>query len=304
MTLTQLRCFQAIAAIGSFSKAAEHLYMSQPAISKHITQLEQELQLNLFNRLGKSVVLSHEGRRLLTFCCNILAAVDRMEMEAADLRHSIAVSGKVIRFTGVPTMSLYGILPLISAFLQANPDFDVLIKIAEEDKVLLDLQTSACDIAFCSDLKINQQSYQGFPVTSEHFCAIMAKPFWGEITSQTISLADLKDIPLILNSLESMLHELCRNACLAAGFEPHIKMESTLPNIVIEYIRNHPCCYIGLSRYVQRFADDRLLVKQISDSPTFNYVMCWKKGSTNQALRKFTSFIQPHLEPSPEPAPD
>ena len=296
MTLVQLQCFQAVAMVGSFSKAAEYLYISQPAISKHITQLEQELQLSLFNRLGKTVVLTHEGRRLLTLCANVLSDVDRLKLEASELRQSVAATGKSVRFSGVPTVSLYGLMPVISGFNRANPDMDVLIRVAEEDKVLLDLQTSACDIAFCSDLKISAEAYQSMLVTPESFCAIMARPFWKDTAATEISLAELRDVPLVFNSMESSISELCREACRMAGFEPHTVMESTLPSVVIEHIRNHPYCYIGLSRYVHRCADDRLLVKRITDSPTFNYVLCWKRGSVSQATRRFISFVQDQLD--------
>src|SRR3569833_3413073 len=81
MNTTQLRAFLGVAQTGSFSRAAEELHLTQPAVSKRVAQLEAELDTRLLDRIGRQVSLTEAGRALLPRAQRILA-----EME--DNRHT------------------------------------------------------------------------------------------------------------------------------------------------------------------------------------------------------------------------
>ena len=65
MDIAALKAFTAVADAGSFSAAAEHLFLTQPAISKRIAALESELDAKLFDRIGRTITLTEAGRALL-----------------------------------------------------------------------------------------------------------------------------------------------------------------------------------------------------------------------------------------------
>lgn len=295
MTLIQLQCFYTVAAVGSFSKAAEQLYISQPSVSKHIAQLEQELKLTLFSRLGKNVLLTAEGRRILQYCSDILMSLEHMDKEAARLRRSTEEAGQIVRLASVPTMGFYGLISLINHFLLEVPGYDVLVDELDEDRVLLNLLAGNCDIAFCSNLKVNPEHYHSLHVVSEGFRAAFAKSYWPD-SPDPLTLADLWGVPLILNRPESMLYDLCRDACLSAGFEPNVKMLSSRPEISMEFVLNRPSCYIGLGRVVEQNATPLHSCPTILDAPSFDYVLCWKKGvPPTPATKKFLTFAKSYL---------
>ncbi len=77
MDLRQLRTFVTIAELGTMSKAALRLRIAQPALSRQIWDLERELGLKLFDRVGRRVVLSAEGQELLGNCRNLLGMLVR-----------------------------------------------------------------------------------------------------------------------------------------------------------------------------------------------------------------------------------
>lgn len=295
MTLIQIRCFHTVATVGSFSKAAEQLYISQPSVSKHIAQMEQELGLPLLNRLGKNVVLTGEGRRILQYCSDILMSLEYMRKEAESLRQGVQGAGRMVRLSGVPTMGFYGLISLINSFILENPGYDVLVEELEEDKVLLNLQAGNCDIAFCSNVKIRPEYYRTLHVTSECFYAAFAKQYWSN-SPDPLSLTDLWGVPLVLNRPESMLYDLCRDACVSAGFQPNVKMLSSRPEISMEYVLSHPSCYIGLSRVVELHATEEHCCRRILDSPVFHYVLCWKKDTQpTLATQKFVNYAKFYL---------
>lgn len=72
MNTTQLECFMAVADCLNFSKAAEHLRLTQPAVSHQIKSLEDELEVELFSRSSKSVRLTQEGHMFLQYAGDIL----------------------------------------------------------------------------------------------------------------------------------------------------------------------------------------------------------------------------------------
>ena len=97
MEITNLRAFMAIAETGSFSAAAERLYLSQPAISKRISILETELGVRLFDRIGRGVQLTESGQTLHKRAHHLLQEVEDIRRDISSLTDT--VSGKLVMAT-------------------------------------------------------------------------------------------------------------------------------------------------------------------------------------------------------------
>jgi DNA-binding transcriptional LysR family regulator len=105
MTLRQLEVFLAVARARSHRRAAERLHTSQPALSQHVRELETELDVRVFDRLGRSVALTEAGRLLQTHPLRVFGALDSArealgELQGlqrgslADCTHLAAIAGK------------------------------------------------------------------------------------------------------------------------------------------------------------------------------------------------------------------
>ncbi len=90
MTLDELQTFVRVAESGSFSRAAETLHRSQPAVSKRIAALEQELDTAVFDRIGHRVILTEAGQALLPRARRILAEVDDSRRLVSSLSGAVA----------------------------------------------------------------------------------------------------------------------------------------------------------------------------------------------------------------------
>jgi DNA-binding transcriptional LysR family regulator len=86
MDLRRLKTFVAVAELGTVSKAALHLHVGQPALSRQIADLQQELGLRLFDRVGRGLVLTAEGKQLLADCRRVLTDFDAVRERAEFLR--------------------------------------------------------------------------------------------------------------------------------------------------------------------------------------------------------------------------
>src|SRR5215203_3810746 len=86
MDLRHARTFVTVAELGTVSKAALHLRVAQPALSRQINDLEQELGLKLFDRVGRRLMLTSEGEQLLGDCRNLLNYARALGEQAHVLR--------------------------------------------------------------------------------------------------------------------------------------------------------------------------------------------------------------------------
>ena len=112
MDLRHLRTFVAVAELGTVSKAALHLRTAQPALSRQISDLEHELGLTLFDRVGRRLCLTGAGEQLLGNCRSLLGAANALGEQAQLLRHG---NTGVLRVAASPVQ----IETIFSTFLQS-----------------------------------------------------------------------------------------------------------------------------------------------------------------------------------------
>ncbi len=291
MTLMQLKCFWTVGTIGSFTEAAEELFISQSAVSKNIAALEQELSFPLFDRNGKTVTLTIGARRMLEYSGEIINMLKNMESEAKEIRRGL-YSDKQIRLAGVPTMAAFDVLSQINDFNTHNPDFEIIVEEQDEDRVLFLLQSGGCDVAFCSNIKISTKNYNFLKVCHEDFSVAFHKNH--ELAGKPeLRLSELKGAKFIFSKQESMLYDLCYNACVDAGFTPNVVMRTSRVDIAEQFVMSQRCCCMGLSRVLHANATPEQCITRIVDSPGFDYVLCWKKSDyTSPALKSFINFIK------------
>jgi DNA-binding transcriptional LysR family regulator len=120
--LRRLRCFVVVADERNFTRAAERLGMAQPPLSRQIRELEDELQLPLFNRETRPVTLTEPGRLLLDHAHRVLGAVAQLE----DAVHRYKVGERRRFMIGFVGSTIYGpVPPLLRRFRAAAPTIDV-----------------------------------------------------------------------------------------------------------------------------------------------------------------------------------
>ena len=90
--IQSIQAFLAVSESGSFSRAADALFLTQPAISKRIQAMEQSLDTPLFDRVGKSVRLTEAGRALLPSCKRILEEIEESRRIISNLRRTTSVA--------------------------------------------------------------------------------------------------------------------------------------------------------------------------------------------------------------------
>ena len=194
MDIRVLKYFLAVAREQSYSLAAERLFLSQPTLSRQIKDLEEELGKTLFIRSNKGVALTEEGMILRKRAEEIVELLDKTEQE---VRHSNdVVSGKVyigagetyaIKLIAYTAQRLQETYPDISYSLYSGDGTDVLERL---DKGLIDFGIVFQEVDTSRYEHIEIPLKDRFGVLMRRDCALADR--------ESISLSDLKDLPLIV----------------------------------------------------------------------------------------------------------
>ena len=157
MEFKQLESFTAVVRLGSFTRAAEQLYISQPTISTHIRMLEEEFNTRLILRTTKSIDVTAEGRKLYEYAVNILQLRDRMIRDCSP-------GAKKIIHVGASTIPSAYVLPrVLPEFGRTHPDTYFVIHQSDSQGVIDSLRDGLNDVGLvgmdCSGENLTCKSF-------------------------------------------------------------------------------------------------------------------------------------------------
>lgn len=179
----------------SFSRAAETLYISQPAITKHIQSLEKHYKISLFERKGNTVSLTSEGKILLEYVVKGRELQRQLEFDISKQKDLQLAKGSLTLGTST-TISLYVIPPVFSAFHQRYPNIDLKLVNRNSENILKALLDHEIDLAITEGRNtITSVKYQFF-LTDEVIPVCSAQsPL---VKKKNISPEDLRTLPVAL----------------------------------------------------------------------------------------------------------
>jgi len=192
-TLRQLEYFVALADRLSFRKAAESCFVSQPALSAQIAQLEALLGVTLFERDRRGVQLTPAGRELLSGAQETLAACDRFSQLARSC--GAPLSGP-LRLGVIPTIGAYLLPRVLPAVAEAYPDLQVFLREDMTDRLLEQLEEGKLDLLLLA-IDIDLGGVATLPLFSDPF--VLAVPAKDELAgAREVALSDLERRSVLL----------------------------------------------------------------------------------------------------------
>lgn len=139
-----LIAFVAISEAGSFSRAAEQLFITQPAISKRIASLESELSEKLFDRIGRHIKLTPAGKLLLPYARRILDEIQQSKVAIAGLGNE--VSGKLSIGTS-HHIGLHRLPPVLRDFSQTYPNVELDLHFMDSENACIEVEKGELELA-------------------------------------------------------------------------------------------------------------------------------------------------------------
>jgi DNA-binding transcriptional LysR family regulator len=220
MDTQNLGAFLAVAEGRSFSKAAERLHLSQPAISKRIAALEVQLGTALFDRVGRRIGLTDAGRTLLPYARRVLEDVE--DGRRALSRLSGAVGGRLSIGTS-HHIGLHRLPPVLRGYTQRYPDVDLDIQFMDSE--------DACEAVLRGELELGVVTLPTQPLPHLQTrliwpdpLAVVVAPSHPLAALRHPGLADLAAHPAVLPDERTYTHRIVRTALEAHGVAPRIRL--------------------------------------------------------------------------------
>jgi DNA-binding transcriptional LysR family regulator len=218
-TLRQLEVFATIARLGSYTRAAEELFLTQPTVSMQIRKLTDAVGVPLFEQVGKKIFLTDAGRELNRTCRAIFAELGRFEMYVADLKGLATGSLRL----SVVTTAKYFIPRLLGTFCQLHPGIDVSLKVSNRERILERLANNEDDLYILGqppeDLEAEAEPFLQNPLV---VLAPAGHPLAGE---KRISLDRLAREPFLLRESGSGTRIATERLFATHGLKLNVRME-------------------------------------------------------------------------------
>ena len=215
MEFRHLQSFAAAAERQSFTKAAESLGLTQPAVSQHVAVLEELLNVSLFEREGRTVVLTAAGRRLHDYARRILDLVDEAGREVGQVDTGFAGTMRIASST-VPAEL---VLPeLLAEFRALHPDVREAVTVSDSRAAADAVESGEADLGFVGELPRSSQLRSRSIATDKLVLVVSSQhPLSG---SKKTSLRRLRSEPLIVREPGSGSRRCVEHALEAAGLAP------------------------------------------------------------------------------------
>jgi len=231
MDLRYLRTFVTVAELGTISKAALRLHIAQPALSRQISNLEQELGLKLFNRVGRRLQISSEGQQLLNDSRGLLNYARSIGERAQLLKRG---DTGVLRVAASPHF-IEGVFPeFLRRYAERFPNVEVKLNDTVGPEQLAMLERG--------DIDLSQALVRAIPPEAQHIASHPLQPTDMLAASHpdlklgkgaTTDIARLAPYPLLQISADFMIRRTFDAACRLAGFKPNILLESHAPHALL-----------------------------------------------------------------------
>ncbi len=219
MRHVQLRAFHHVALSGSFSRAAENLHVTQPAISDQIRKLEQDYDILLFNRAKRQVTLTPFGEELLVITRRLFDAEDQAHQLLSESR---ALQGGTLR---IIADSAAHVLRVLAQFRTRHPGVKVTIRAGNSQQVMESLHAFDADLGVIGEVP-EGETFDHVRLNATPIVAFMARSH-PLAHRRKLALADLPGQALVLRERGSKTRTKLEQAAALAGItlEPAIEAE-------------------------------------------------------------------------------
>jgi len=249
MDIQNIRAFLMVAETGSFSRAAEKLFITQPAISKRISTLEFSLDCQLFDRLGKNIQLTQAGKAIIPSYQRIIAEINETRRIISTLRTQ--VSGQ-LKFGTSHHIGLHRLPPVLRRYTSQYPDVELDIQFMDSEQAAALILKGNIELALITLPDAVDKPFTTVPVWSDPMQCVVAKDH--VLASQkNVSRKQLSEHGVLLQSHSTHTRDII-DRVLKLDDKVKIIMESNYLETIKAMIQNN----IGWGVLPESMIDDSL----------------------------------------------
>ena len=284
--------FYVVAKCGSLTKAAEELYISQPAVSQAIKQLESQLGGKLFNRTHKGMELTETGgKQIFDTVEKALKLFDDAESKYAELKDTAT---GIVRICASDTVSTHFLLPYIKEYHEKYPNVNLILQNCTSSETIELLKNNKGDVGFVN-LPIDDTDINLSNTVMQLHDTFVASENFKELTDGVIDLKRLQDYPLLMLELSTATRQAIVSFAHSQGIHLHPEIELASLELMVQLAKNG----IGIACIPREFVlhelnEEKSLV-EIKTNPTLPTraigLALPKKENLTFAVKEFIKLI-------------
>jgi LysR family cyn operon transcriptional activator len=243
------RVFMYAAHSSNLTKAAQLLHMTQPSVSYAIKQLEEALDVVLFDRLSKGVKLTHEGYALFQHVVSAFAQLETGEKQLQLLKQfkngqvRIGANGAIIKDI---------VLPRLNEFHAKYPDIRIRLLQEKTSNIIRHIKQGMLDIGFVH-LPIADHEIEVIPIDSSHNCFVVGKAH-EDLATDSVSTDQLLQIPFLMLSSGSTTRAFVEQWFNSQGYTIEADIELNSLDMLTEFAE----CGYGVAFVPRSFVRDKI----------------------------------------------
>lgn len=295
MNFDQLKYFLTIVKTGSFSEAADEMFISQSSMSKQIKALERELGIDLFKREHSKVYLTSAGQKFVKYAENTIKEHNDMRLY---LDEFVKKSSKTIRIGSIPVVSSYGVSEKIAEFTTSyTSDVNVIIDMHEgnQDDVVKELEENKIDMALIrTEFLENIDELEQIPYLDDSFVLVCSKnhPL---ANKKEVALKEAAKYPLSLLSPSSRLYTIVVKAMEQEGLDVKVNCLTTRHKILLEIVQKSDIISILPDSLVDTKLFPNVITIDLKEHLHSSVALVRKKDQRINAIAKdFWNYWQKH----------
>ena len=254
MDLQNIRAFLMVAETGSFSRAAEQLYITQPAISKRISTLEFALDCKLFDRLGKTVQLTQAGTALIPSYQRIMAEIEETHRIISTLRTTV---NGTLKFGTSHHIGLHRLPPILRRFTSLYPDVELDIQFMDSEQAAALILKGNIELALITLPDAIEKPFTTIHIWSDPMQCVVARDHI-LAKQKTVRREQLNEHGVLLQSHSTHTRDIIDDA-LRLDKDIKIIMESNYLETIKAMIQNN----LGWGVLPESMIDDSLATLKI-----------------------------------------
>ena len=286
MDTANLTAFLAVAKSGSFSQAAESLHLTQPAVSKRIATLEQQLGTRLFDRIGRHITLTEAGGALLPRAGQVLQTLEDTRRALSNL--SSKVEGRLILGTS-HHIGLHRLPPVLRRYTSTYPDVALDIRFLDSEVAYDQVLHGEIELAI-----ITLAPTLDAPMVARHIwddpLDFVVSPEHPLAASGSVTLRQLADHPAVFPGPSTFTHRVVSRLFQREGVAPQISMTTNY----LETIKMMVSIGLAWSVLPRTMVDDQVTPLAVPDGEISRQLGCiWHNGRTlSNAGRALADMLQ------------
>ncbi|MDI5934197.1 MULTISPECIES: LysR family transcriptional regulator [Halomonas] len=259
MDTQSLQAFLAVADSGSFSRAAEQLHLTQPAVSKRIAVLEGQIDARLFDRIGRRVTLTEAGRLLLPRARQILVMVDDSRRALGNLAGDV---GGSLTLATSHHIGLHRLPPLLKAYTGRHPGVRLDLHFLDSEQAYQGVLDGELEIAVVTLAPHPDEHLEVVPIWIDRLCFVCA-PDHPLVDHERLTLHELCEFDAVLPGALTFTRTLIEARFAAAG----LTLPVALSTNYLETLRMMSAIGLGWSLLPEGLVTSELRVLAVDHPP-------------------------------------